>query len=107
MWPFSRKKLPITPPQPPLREEQWRTGDVAECICDNWALPEPLRAPQRGSRHFVVNVDNSEDLTFIGLLGYPSDFLWLGYGFRKIVLPDLAADHDVGETLPSRELIDG
>ncbi len=106
MWPFSRRKPPATTPLPPLVAETWRVGDVAECIRDDWAVPAGARAPQRGARHIVAQVEVDVH-AFVALIGYPSEDLWLGYGFRKIVLPDVATERDAGECLPSREAVDG
>jgi hypothetical protein len=107
MWPFSRKKPPITEPLQWQVDQAWRTGDIAECIRDHWALPADERAPRCGTRHIVTKVHRHEGLTFIALAGYPASDRFLGYGFRKIVLPDIAAERDAGERLPSREMVDG
>lgn len=106
MWPFSRRKPPAAAPLPPLVAETWRVGDVAECIRDDWTAPAGARAPQRGARHIVARVEVHVH-TFVALIGYPREDLWLGYGFRKIVLPGVDAEREEAEGQPDRQLIDG
>lgn len=82
VWPFNVRPLV----RPPLRV-QWRAGDVAECVCDDWNAAS-LKAPRRGGRFIVIDVQpgRSGDLQLgwcLQLIGYSGR--WDATAFRMVL----------------------
>jgi len=95
MWPFTRKPKPAI--RPPLNED-WKPGDMAECIGDGWGDAK-CRAPTIGTRAMVSAVfpghfsqDGAPGWGLV-LIGYGE--AWDATGFRKIVLNENGADRKV------------
>lgn len=92
MWPFTRKPKPINPG--PINED-WRVGDLAECINDSgWSYDgiAGVSGPDCGDVLTVVLAmpgTKRPQVIFIGFKGWPSE-TFAGYAFRKLV--DTKAD---------------
>lgn len=104
IWPFSRKPRPQV--RPPLNE-QWRPGDMAECIRDSMFVAIG-RGPRVGARAMVTSVfpgyhrDGAPGWGLV-LIGFPE--AWDARGFRKIVLNETGADRKVGTEIKRRDRI--
>ena len=85
MWPFTLRRKQ----RPPI-SENWRSGDIAQCIRDDWTTP-PHKAPRVGTRCIVADVKPGRSLYrgelgwCLSLIGYPGR--WDETAFRKIVPP--------------------
>lgn len=97
---FRREGLPDDHPLiRPAPVEAWRTGDVAECIGDDWRRG-PERRPRRGSQALVLRVDlgHSGD----GELGWALELLgcagrWDAVGFRRVVPQSIEEEQEAGQ----------
>ena len=97
-WPFRRRPRV----RPPINED-WRTGDTAECIGGDWRAGPPRR-PGRGDRAIVLSVrpghaDGRELGWALELLGYAG--LWDARGFRKVIPPRLREERKAGRRSPA------
>ena len=104
MWPFRKKTPPAPPPAQaigklPRMNEDWRPGDLAVCIADDWRVPpgeECLGHPRKDDVLMVTRVAPSQSyprlrrvwgLTFRGYSTRKYDATC----FRKVV-PDVSSD---------------
>jgi len=86
MWPFTRKPKPINPG--PINED-WRVGDLAECLKPDDHHWNSTSGPERGDVMRVVEVHAGRDNVFgrpgwfLGLKGEP---FWRfdAKAFRKV-----------------------
>ena len=81
MWPFRKRRKSPAPP------EDWRTGNLAECIRDDWLDVPVHKLPRRGSRMIVNRLVPGwhKGVTpgwALSLIGYPG--LWDATAFRKV-----------------------
>lgn len=97
MWPFRRRE-PDLPPPP-----DWRPGDVAECVRDDWRGLTTFKAPRIGAQAIVIAVrpgrarGDHEPGWALQLAGYPA--LWKASAFRKAVPSSLAINRCAVEQL--------
>jgi hypothetical protein len=96
MWPFTRRATE----RPPINEN-WQTGDVAECVGVRWRNP-PARSPKQGERGIVLRVHpgtlgvSGRPGWLLDLLDFPG--LWDASAFRKVTPPSLTAERAERET---------
>ena len=102
IWPFRRKRKPVHVGPTSV---DWKPGDMAECISDNWRYKDNPN-PIVGGRFMVVDVKLLTDVSVgvscicLTLIGYTQR----GYdssAFRKIVLTDTGADRKVAKRAPN------
>ena len=92
-WPFTRKPRAIDPG--PINED-WRPGDLAECLASGWDGPEGI-GPEYGDVLVVRRVKatrgtyTSKDAWFLGFSGQPRDNFEAS-AFRKLPPYHSAAD---------------
>lgn len=76
---------PFTRPERPPLSDDWRAGDLAECIGNDWSVA-PERRPKAGSRSLVVAVEPGHGRSGPGwglvLARFPG--AWDARGFRKV-----------------------
>lgn len=89
MWPFPRKPKSINPG--PINED-WRVGDLAECVEQKgWSQDDtgqPIDGPEKGDILTVLEVEPRRtnlrgDGWYLGFAAYPMRFL-AATGFRKV-----------------------
>ncbi len=63
MWPFRKKAAPPAPPvDRRIWNEDWRIGDVAECVSDHWyESVKPWERPKVGDRLIVTGFSEGRD----------------------------------------------
>lgn len=81
MWPF-RKRRKRPPPN-----EDWRAGDIAECVRDDWLNVPFYKLPKLGGQTIVSRMHPAwhKGVTpgwGLALVGYPG--LWDTTAFRKV-----------------------
>ncbi len=90
MWPFSKKPAPKAPFRDyRIWNEDWKVGDTAECVTDNWhdCIP-PWHRPAIGARFTVVGFsEGANDIArvrayFLKLEGWPFELSCTA--FRKV-----------------------
>lgn len=95
MWPFTRKPKPIDPGR---INEDWRVGDLAECLNDKgWSdsdTDEPDQTgPELGDVHKVIGISDRIAKCggwYLDLKGFPGEW-FVATSFRKVPLLNTAA----------------
>lgn len=93
IWPFRRKPTPDDTPKPPEEDnrmsEDWRVGDLAVCLADNWMLASPFN-PKAGDLLRVAAIDRAPGIyepekiiIGLGFEGKPVGAFWHNIRFRK------------------------
>ena len=101
MWPFARKGPTLALPDQRGLNEDWRAGDLAECIESGWQHPNDPHHPKVGD---VLRVSAITDgpcvcvgrpaalITGLRFEGKPQNRAWHCRSFRKLRPVHTAAD---------------
>lgn len=104
IWPFKKKPAP----QPTIdnREwnEDWRVGDIAECIRGEWPNIEPWLAPRKGEKLKVAAFRDGRQIgkpnvLLYGLVFAEYDGAFVTTGFRKVLPVKEAEETSIGEKI--------